>query len=44
METRDWLTIAAIILGPIFAIFLTLYVGCRREKRRAKLWEAKLPS
>jgi len=38
VQVRDWLTIGALILGPIFAVCITLYIEQRRERQRARRW------
>jgi hypothetical protein len=37
METRDWITTAAVILGPILAVQAQKFVEAFREKRRRRL-------
>jgi hypothetical protein len=38
LTVAEWLTIAAIILGPILAVATQLWVQSRKAKRDAKLW------
>ena len=37
IEFRDWLTIAAIVLGPIFATLIALWMEARRRKQEWRL-------
>ncbi len=41
MTLADWLTITAILLGPIVAVRLTRYLDNRKEIRERKLWVFK---
>jgi hypothetical protein len=38
MTIADWLTIGAILLGPIIAVQLTRYLDNQKEVRERKLW------
>ena len=38
MEYRDWITIAAIVIGPALAVALTLFIESRRIKRRERMF------
>lgn len=38
MDLRDWLTIAAIVIGPALAVALTLYIERKRQKRRERMY------
>jgi hypothetical protein len=38
MSIADWLTIAAVLLGPIIAVRVTRYLDDRKEIRERKLW------
>lgn len=42
MNTSDWITIAAIIIGPIVAVGITLWIEGRRKKQDAKLITLRL--
>ena len=42
MTTTDWLTIVAIIIGPIVAVGMTLWIEERRKRREAKLMTLRL--
>jgi hypothetical protein len=42
VTTSDWITIAAIIVGPIFAVGITLWIEERRKRRDAKLITLRL--
>jgi hypothetical protein len=37
-EFKDWLTVVALIAGPVLAVWYTVRIERVREKRRAKLW------
>ena len=37
MEIKDWINIAAIILSPIFAVIITMWLTTRNEKRKEKM-------
>jgi hypothetical protein len=36
MEAKDWITVAALILGPVVAVIITLWFQKRSEKQTAK--------
>ena len=42
MALNDWLTLVAIVLGPIIAVAITLLVQSRREKRERRLVVARM--
>ena len=42
MTTTDWITIAAIIIGPIVAVGITLWIEGRRKVQDAKLMTLRL--
>jgi len=42
VTTTDWITIAAIIVGPIVAVGITLWIEERRKRRDAKLLTLRL--
>lgn len=37
MEIKDWINIVAIILSPIFAVIITMWLTTRNEKRKEKM-------
>lgn len=37
MDVRDWLTLAALLLGPVSAVGITLWIEGRRRKRDSRL-------
>src|ERR1700693_3746623 len=37
IKTYEWLTLAAILIGPIAAVFMTRFVDWRRERRSQRL-------
>lgn len=38
MNLNEWLTILAILLAPVIAILVGIYLENRKEKKQAKLW------
>jgi hypothetical protein len=38
LKTSEWITIAAIVLGPILAVATQLWMQSRKEHREDKLW------
>jgi hypothetical protein len=42
MTTTDWITIAAIIIGPLAAVGITLWIEGRRKRQDAKLITLRL--
>ncbi len=38
LTAAEWLTLAAIILGPILAVATQLWIQARKDKRDIKLW------
>jgi hypothetical protein len=37
MDMKDWLTLAALILGPVFAVSVTLWIEGQRRRRDSRL-------
>lgn len=37
MEVKDWINIIAIILSPIFAVLITMWLTTKNEKRKEKM-------
>ncbi|MCI5544734.1 MAG: hypothetical protein MR368_04595 [Azospirillum sp.] len=37
MELKDWINIIAIVLSPIFAVLITMWLTIRNEKRKEKM-------
>lgn len=42
MELNDWLTLAAIVIGPVIAVAVTLWVEKRRRRAESKMTVARL--
>ncbi len=38
LKTGEWITIAAILVGPIAAVLAQLWIQARRQKRDQKMW------
>lgn len=37
MEIKDWINIVVIVLSPIFAVLITMWLTARNEKRKEKM-------